>query len=238
MRLLTKASAALERLRNAEAARSGLAEATALADLQKDLGPRIRPILEVCRQVRMLQEAGIPVSAPTEMSKPLQSLENITARFKEKPEAATLKHAKRWANLLEAVDALRKSCDSSLSRDWARYVDSQLFSGESPEELRSLLAQTPQNSARLRMYTDLYRKFVSLRAVTPTSVEALAQLREYSRQLSEMRFQRDVPENVRVFFEAAATPSGAGLTLLTADVVTWLTNNGHLANFVVRARMN
>lgn len=236
--LLTQATAALERLRLAEAARSGLAEAEALAQLHKELQALVRPLLTVCERARMLRAEGVSITAPTELHKPLQTLVNTLARFNEKPASTTLKQGRRWANLLDALDVLKRTCEASLSNDWSNYVASHLFSGQSPEELRGLLAQTPQNAAQLRTYAEIFRKFAPARALIPASAQALAELREYSRQLSEMRFERDVPEDVRAFFEAAATSAGASLNLLTADVVAWLRKNGHLANFVVRARMS
>lgn len=236
--LLTRATAALERLRKAEAARSGLEEAEALDRLQKDFADRVRPLLVVCERVRMLRGEGVSISPPTDVQKSLQTLVQTTARFKERPASTTLKQGKRWTNLLDAVDTLRRTCEASLHNDWTTYANSQLFSAQSPEELSGILAKTPQNTAQLHSYMEIFRKYASARAMIPATANALAELREYSRQLSEMRFERDVPDDVRAFFEAAATPTGAALALLTPEVVAWLRKNGHIANFVVRARMN
>jgi len=235
--LLTQAAAAVERLRNAEAARAGLAEAETLDKLLKEFSGAVRPLLAICETMRMLRSEGVSISTPAEIQRSLQTIINAAARFREKPESTALKQGKRWASMLDAVSLLKKTCEASLNSDWTTYFGSHLFSGPPPEEIRRILAQTPSNTALLRRYTELFHKFASARAAIPTTPEALARLREHSLQLCGMRFETDVPDDVRAFFEAVATPFGATLNHLTDSVIAWLKNNGHFDTYVVRARV-
>ena len=54
------------------------------------------------------------------------------------------------------------------------------------------------------------------------------------KKISEIKFQENIPENVKKFFEQ--TNIGASLEYLTEDVMEWLRENDLLSSFVVRAR--
>ena len=80
-----------------------------------------------------------------------------------------------------------------------------------------------------------YQSFIKYRQRPPTSAEEFNELRQLSQRLADIKFQEDVPDAVRKFLDALSV--GAGLELLTGEVVAWLRDNKLLANYVVRARI-
>lgn len=236
--LQRRASECLARLRNAEKAKGGVDEARALGDLQGELARAARPLFEACAKAAVLKNAEIRVTLSPALAKHKQAIGNVATRFSEKPEAATLKQGKRWRTLLDAVGEVAKLVDESLSETWQAYIGSELFGGRDPDQEERLLAKTPANRRAMQEYRRLFSVFAQLRSSPPTTSEAIARLRVLSGELTNIKFQRDVPRSVREFLDAAGTPGGAPLNLLTEEVGAWLAENNLLESYVIRARIS
>jgi hypothetical protein len=232
-----RAGECLARLQNAEQAKSGVDEAAALDALHRELSATAKRFHETCTKARVLMSAAIRVAPPADLTKQKQTVTNVASRFREKPEAATLKQGKRWQTLVAAVVEAAESINASLTASWQTYVGSNLFAGPPPEEEERSLARTPGNRRAMETYRRLFEQFSRLRSSVPAMPESIAHLRKLSDELSAIRFQRDVPHSVRDFLDATGTTNGAGLNLLTDEVRRWLADNGLLESYVVRARI-
>lgn len=236
--LQNRASKCLARLSAAEKAKGGVDEATALDDLLREFGRAAKPFFEACAKLSVLREEKIKFPVPPALRKQQQSIGNVSSRFREKSEAATLKHGKRWSALIDAVGDATKLVNESLNEGWRTYVGSELFGGQDPDREERLLAKTPENRRALQEYRRLFAEFSQLRLTPPSAKEAISRLRVLSGELGKIQFQRDVPRAVRDFLEAAGTSGGASMTLLTDEVAAWLSDNNLLDNYVVKARIN
>jgi hypothetical protein len=185
----------------------------------------------------VLRGAGIPLTLPTDLAKPRTKIVNAAERFREKPAASTLKHGSRWAALEEAVSDAASAINSSLTASWTAYVNTSLFAGPHPDEEARSLAQSPQNKRALEVYRKLFEEFSQLLPIIPTQLETIARLQQLSRDLSAIRFERNVSGEVRAFLTATNSASGAGLSLLSEEVRKWLTESNLLESYVIRARM-
>jgi hypothetical protein len=236
--LQDRASKCLARLSAAERAKGGVDEATALDGLLREFGRAAKPFFEACAKLLLLREEKIKVPVQAALRKQQQSIGNVSSRFREKSEAATLKQGRRWSSLVDAVGEATKLVDDSLSEGWRTFVGSELFGGQEPDREERLLAKTPENRRALQEYRRLFSEFSQLRSTPPSEKEAISRLRALSGELGKIQFQRDVPRAVRDFLEAAGTSGGASMGLLTNEVAAWLLDNNLLDNYVVKARIN
>ena len=235
--LQLRARECLIRLRSAEAAKDGVEEARALDGLLKDLAAISKRARDTCIKAKLLRGSGIPVAPTTEVAKQKKVIATVADRFREKPEAATLRQGQRWTTLMDAVKEAARSIDASLTSAWQNYVNSNLFAGPSPDEEERSLRSNPKNRDALNEYRSLFDQFSRLRGPVPTESGTIAHLQKLSSELAAIRFQRNVPHSVRLFLDATNTMSGAGLDLFTDEVRGWLAENDLLESYVIRAKV-
>jgi len=237
--LLNDAQTLRSRLVRAEAASSGIEEANALASKKAELEQHAARIVMLTRRNDLLRNAGIQLTPLQNTAKTRQLVIQIGDRFRESPKSSTLVDKQRWTKLTSALTELIVSGETQQKVDWKAYFSGKLFGGTPPEQRKQTILQSlPANKSALERYTFLYRRFNEYRNVIPSTVEALGELHTYSKELADIEFveNEDVPLAVRAFFSATATATGAGLDLLTPEVIEWLRTNKMLANYVVRAR--
>lgn len=237
MTLINDATSTLERLTQLRAAAEGAEETKALDILQVELSQLAWPIKALATKNAVLRSEGISLSAIPDLGSVIESVQKSLERFKQTPKATTLRQGKVWISLTNRLQTLAQKAQTAQINDWQLYFDHHLFGGLPPAKREATLAaKTPQNEKALKLYRELYQSFIKYRQQTPTNAEEFTQLHLLSQQLAEITFQEDVPEAVRKFLDALS--GGAGLNLLTPEVLTWLHDNGLLANYVVRARIN
>jgi len=237
MTLIIDATSTLERLIQQKAAVEGAEESKALDILQVELSELAWPIKALATNNAVLRSEGISLSAVPDLGNVIESVEKSLERFKQMPKATTLRQGKVWTSLTNRLQTLAQKAKTAQINDWQLYFDNHFFGGLPPAKREATLAaKTPQNEKALKLYRELYQSFIKYRQQAPTNTEEFKQLRLLSQQLAEIAFQEDVPEAVRKFLDAVS--GGAGLNLLTTEVLTWLHDNGLLANYVVRARIN
>lgn len=239
--LLSDARNVKERLMSAEAARSGIEEAEALAAKRNELQELADRVVALARRNTLLREQNITLSPIPSIDKAKQQISQNNARFVESPKAATLVDKQRWSKLVSVLTELATKAETLQQQDWETYFSSKLFGGVSPEQRRQTILQAlPANQNALQRYTDLYRCFQQYRNSIPGTADALREVHACSKQLEEIQKQfvenNDVPVGVRAFFNATSTGTGASLDFLTPEVIEWLRTNNMLANYVVRAR--
>ncbi|ONN70919.1 hypothetical protein [Pseudomonas oryzihabitans] len=237
MTLIIDATSTLERLTQQKAAVEGAEESKALDILQVELSQLAWPIKALATKSVVLRSEGISLSAISDLGNVIESVQKSLERFKQMPKATTLRQGKVWTSLTNRLQTLAQKAQTAQIKDWQLYFDQHLFGGLPPAKREATLAaKTPQNEKALKLYRELYQSFIKYRQQTPANTEELKQLRLLSQQLAEITFQEDVPEAVREFLDAVS--GGAGLNLLTTEVLTWLHDNELMANYVVRARIN
>jgi hypothetical protein len=236
MALIIDATSTLERLTKLRTAAEGAEETKALDRLRVELAALANPINALAAKVAVFRSEGVSLSAIPDLANVKEGVQKTLARFQQTPKATTLRRGTVWTTLTNRIQTLTNNAQTALSDDWRQYCDNNLFSGLPPAKREATLAKTPQNEQSLARYRILYQTFIKYRQQSPSSAEEFHNLRQLSQQLAEITFQEDVPVDVRKFLEALS--SGAGLHLLTAEVLTWLRDNKLLANYVVRARVN
>jgi hypothetical protein len=217
-------------------AADGAEEARTLDSLRGELAELASPIHELADKAVVFRGEGVNLSVISDLSNVRESAEKALERFQLAPKATTLRQGRVWTALTNKLQTLAQKAQTIQTADWQHYFDDHMFGGLPPAKREVILAKTPQNERALIRYRELYKSFVKYRLQPPTNVDEFNKLRSLSQQLAEITFQEDVPDAVRKFLDALS--GGAGLHLLTTEVLTWLRDNDLLANYVVRARIN
>lgn len=156
-------------------------------------------------------------------------------RFAEGEGVEALAEGSLWTRLINATDAAIKTMEETLQSGWRQFVDGHGVI-ETPATLRGRLPQSPGNKqamtgydAQHATYARLANQKVPRSADDPqTLATAIGVLRQ-----TFAGFQFDVPPDVEVFYKAVDA-GGAGLNLLTREVLDWLQVNGQTDRYVVR----
>jgi len=232
--LLENAKVAHERLQSAEAARTNLDEAKALLALQKILSVKAEKLHVLVARATLLRERGVVLSAFPDTRPMRKTIDTLRKRFDEKTNSATLTQGKHWTGLQSELEGAIATLEAEQRHDWKNYFATRLFGSLPPEQRKVSLVQTPENKLALAQYERLYGKFMIYRNTVPSTTQELDEVHHCSEALSNITFDEKVPKEVAIFINAV--PSGAGLDLLTAEVIEWLRTQGLLDSFVVRAR--
>lgn len=236
MTLITDATSTLNRLTFLGDAIAGVEEAKAIESLKEELDPLATLINALAIKAVTLRDEGVSISAIPDLVKVKDSVQKTLERFRESPQSSTLRRGKVWPSFTDRLKMIINNAQEIQTTDWRYYFDHHLFSGLPPSKRQEILANTPQNDQALKRYRELYQMFINYRLQPPKNSDEFKKLHQLSQQLTDISFQEDVPDGVRMFLEALS--GGAGLHLLTPEVFTWLRDNGLLANYIVRARNN
>lgn len=234
MALLAEATKTCERLKSLRTLADGADEAKAIESLRVELAEFATSVNGLACSGALFREHGVNLSAVPNLASTQESVQKALEHFLKVPKATTLRQGTRWTSLTTKLDTLVDKTKVAQSADWQRHFDELFFSGLPPAKREATLAKTPENERAIKRYREFYQSFILYRTKPPTNSEDFQKLHLLSQQLTAIKFQEDVPEGVRKFLDALST--GAGLNLLTTEVLAWLQENGLLANYVVRAR--
>jgi hypothetical protein len=232
--LLENARAAHERLQSAEAARVNLDEARALLGLQEELSLKAAKLHALVARATLLRENGVVLSSSPNTKAMRKVIANLRKRFDEKPNSSTLTQGQHWNGLQTELQTAITTLEVEQRQDWKNFADS-LFGGLPPEQRKVSLVQTPANANKLGQYKLLYEQFARFRSAVAGTQEVLDEVRRCSEALKNIKFDENVPKEVELFLNAV--PLGAGLDLLTDEVIEWLRAQDLLGSYAVRARV-
>ena len=239
--MLDEARVARKRLARAEAAKLNVEEARELANKKIELRNLVEVVKSLAERRNWLRQGGVPLSRAPDLSRAQQLCSKVFDRFVESPKNDTLVRNRGWSNLLDILKAFNVEEDTQQKHDWREYFARKLFVGVLPEQRKQTLTLSlPVNKDAFVRYERMYRLVSQYKSAVPDSQEQLLNVQTWSEQLaainSEFVENEDVPVAVQAFFSATATVYGAGLDLLTEEVVAWLRANNMLNNYAVRAR--
>lgn len=236
MRILDKAKSTIVRLNAIRRARDGVDEAKELEELRGQLLQLTAPICLFACNAQFLAKQGVGLSPVTEIGSAIETVKKVSTRFVENPKSTTLKQGAHWKNLAKKLESLASTLREVQANDWKTFFGNSFFGGLPPSQREAKLAPTPENKGALERYKMLYKNFITYRSNIPKDDDEFQNLRMMSEKLAQIKFQEDVPDDVRKFFEA--TNTGAGLELLTIEVIDWLRGNNLLGSYIVRAKLN
>ncbi len=234
MGMREKAETTLGHLSTVKAASEGAEEAEALDSLRSELLEVSERISYLASNAMRLRNEGVPLSEISEIAAAADAIKKAHSRFEENPKATTLRRGTGWKSLKDKLDALARNGRLIQAGDWKTYFEEKYFKGLPPDQRENTLAPTPANKKAIANYRTLYKEFIQYRNQIPNNPEEFKSLRDLSEQLTDVTFQDDVPEDVRIFLNATST--GAALDLLTSEVLDWLRENHLSSNFIVRAK--
>ena len=234
MSLINELKAVNARLIKIKSAQAEVTEAQRLGELRTTLETAREDIEALVMTLSLLRSNKIAVTGLS-IDNALAKLAQASEKFQAQPVSGTLRTGARWTQLTASLEAAAKNISDRTDVSWKEFLTT-LFSGHPPNILEMQLTKTPSNMAALEQYRTRYAKFMALRDAPPSTQIALDQLLSHSKALGEINFQRDVPDNVRDFFEAAAISAGFPLANLTDPVLDWLRKNKLIGRYVVRQR--
>lgn len=238
--LLSDAYNARTRFIRAEEAQAGIENAQALSRKRDELSDIVLKIERLNARMGVLRAGGVSDLPLADTKKEMDIVSQIRARFLESPKFETLVGRQRWTRLSDSVDGLASEFDALQKKAWKEFL-SELFSGLPPEKLKqTILLASPEHKRAFARYSERFEMLQKSKQVVPDSSEIIRAVRECAIELDSIGRgfvpNTEVPASVQAFFNAIAGGAGAGLDLLSQDVVDWLRDNEMLTNYVVRAR--
>jgi hypothetical protein len=210
-----------------------LGEISQLDQLRQHLINLNTDAANVAKISKTLAENKVPLSPQPNLAYIKEATNTLAAKFIETPKSTSVFEGKKWTNFLEKITAEIKNAARLVDSDWAKFF-TRLFGGMRPEEIRARLIKTPENNVAIESYTKLYNELMRYKASIPEDQLDYITIRNLVKKLSEIKFQEDIPEDVKKFF--TQTSFGASLEYLTGDVMAWLRKNDLLSSFEVRAK--
>ena len=235
MALMDKIQTTLTRLRAIREGQDGINEAIALEALRVKLSQLAMPIESLSSDSKLLRDKGVGLTSVSVITASIDSVTKLSLRFAENTKSATLTQGRGWTDMSTKLTVLTSTVEEVRNNDWKNFFEKSFFGGLPPTKREAILAPTPENKAALLQYKELYQKFIQYRSKIPEDAEEFETIGSLSKQLMKIKFQEDVPNDVRKFFEA--TNTGASLDLLTNEVILWLRNNDLLSRYVVKAKL-
>jgi hypothetical protein len=233
MELLKRATKAESNLQCMIQRSTDFKEISQLEDLRQLLLGLSNTSAEIAKKIVSLKENNVPLTVLPEIAIINQLTKNLSDKFNETPKSTSVFEGKKWANFYEKITSEIKNTAKSVENDWAKFF-TRLFGGMRPEEIRGRLIKTPENNVAIESYTKLYNELMRYKASIPEDKVDYITIRNLVKKLSEIKFQEDIPEDVKKFF--TQTSFGASLEYLTGDVMAWLRKNDLLSSFEVRAK--
>ena len=237
MTILERANNIKTKLISLQVIKTGTEETKSLDGLKQDLSAISVRFKTLTDRVKLFKTEGINFSPVGRVIETKDLVTKMSNRLREQPKLATLTQGKNWTTLISSLNALESEVSSMQKIDWQNYFSDNYFAGAAPDKRSSELTLTPENQTLLTQYKLLYSRLVVYRTSFPSTPQMFTDLREASNELQKIEFDENIPESVRTFFNAT-NAGGAGLSLLTNEVVEWLRAKDRLNNYIVRARLN
>lgn len=234
MEMLKRAKEAEAKLQMLIETSADLGEISQLDQLRQHLINLNTDAAKVAKSSKTLAENKVPLSPQSTIADIKDATDKLAAKFIETPKSTSVFEGKKWVNFHEKITLAIKNAAKSVDNDWAKFFTS-LFGGMPPEQRRStLIIKIPENKVAINNYTNLYNELMRYKTNIPEDEKDFITIKNLVKKISEIKFQENIPENVKKFFDQ--TTFGASLEYLTADVMVWLRENDLLSSFVVRAR--
>jgi hypothetical protein len=234
MEMLKRATEAEAKLQMLIETSADLGEIGQLDQLRQHLVNLKDDASEIAKNSKLLADNKVPLSSQPNLSDIKDATDKLATKFIETPKSTSVFEGKKWVNFHEKITLAIKNAAKSVDNDWAKYFTS-LFGGMPPEQRRStIITKIPENKVAIDSYTKLYNELMRYKTSIPEADEDFIAIKNLVKKISEIKFQENIPENVKKFFEQ--TNNGASLEYLTQDVMEWLRETDLLASFVVRAR--
>jgi hypothetical protein len=235
MEMLKRATEAETNLQMLIETSADLGEITQLDLLRQHLINLNADAADVAKKSKTLAENKVPLLPQSSLGVIKDTTDKLAAKFIETPKSTSVFEGNRWAKFHEKITLAIKNAATSVDNDWAKFFNS-LFGGMTPEQRRStLIIKIPENKDAIDLYTRLYNELRGYKTSIPEDKEDLITIKNLVTKISEIKFQENIPANVKKFFEQ--TNIGASLEFLTEDVMLWLKENKLLSSFVVRAKV-
>lgn len=157
-------------------------------------------------------------------------------RLSEAEGIEALSRNELWVRLLQQADKANTVSADAIRANWRALIRDL---GE-PEAASALLArepETPGNKQALVRYHEIYTQYAALKgAAVPPDARSADSLRQHVEQLRKIvSTLTPTPQSVKSFFKAMES-DGAGLELLTEEVLNWLKQYDDATRFVIRTR--
>lgn len=234
MEMLKRATEAEAKLQMLIETSADLGEISQLDQLRQHLIKLNTDAANVAKSSKTLAENKVPLSQQSTLADIKDATDKLAAKFIETPKSTSVFEGKKWGDFHEKITLAIKNAAKSVDNDWAKFFTS-LFGGMPPEQRRStLIIKIPENKVAIDSYTNLYNQLMRYKTTIPEDEEDFITIKNLVKKISEIKFQENIPENVKKFFDQ--TTFGASLEYLTEDVLVWLRENDLLSSFVVRAR--
>ena len=234
MEMLERAKEAEAKLQMLIETSADLGEISQLDLLRQHLINLNADAADVAKKSKTLAENKVPLLPQSSLEVIKDATDKLAAKFIETPKSTSVFEGKKWVNFHEKITLAIQNAAKSVDNDWAKFFTS-LFGGMPPEQRRStLIIKIPENKVAIESYTNLYRELMRYKTNIPEDEKDFITIKNLVKKISEIKFQENIPENVKKFFDQ--TTLGASLEYLTADVMVWLRENDLLSSFVVRAR--
>ena len=234
MEMLKRAKEAEAKLQMLIETSADLGEISQLDQLRQHLIKLNTDAADLAKSSKTLAENKVPLSPQSTLADIKDATDKLAAKFIEIPKSTSVFEGKKWVNFHEKITLAIKNAAKSVDNDWTKFFTS-LFGGMSPEQRRStLIIKIPENKVAIDSYTNLYNELMRYKTTIPEDEKDFITIKNLVKKISEIKFQENIPENVKKFFDQ--TTFGASLEYLTVDVMVWLRENDLLSSFVVRAR--
>ena len=234
MEMLKRATEAETKLQMLIETSADLGEISQLDQLRQHLTGLNEDAAEIAKSSKILSTNKVPLSPQSTLAEIKDATDKLAAKFLETPKSTSVFEGKKWVNFHEKISLAIKNAGKSVDNDWTKFFTS-LFGGMPPEQRRStLIIKIPENKVAIDAYTKLYNELMLYKNSIPESEEDFITIKNLVKKISEIKFQENIPENVKKFFDQ--TTFGASLDYLTDDVMVWLCDNDLLSSFVVRAK--
>lgn len=234
MEMLKRAKEAEAKLQMLIETSADLGEISQLDQLRQHLTSLNEDATAIAKSSKILADNNVPLSPQSTLAEIKDATDKLAAKFIETPKSTTVFEGKKWVNFHEKIILAIKNAGKSIDNDWTKFFTS-LFGGMPPEQRRStLIIKIPENKAAIDTYTKVYNDLMRYKTSIPEGEQDFIAIKNLVKKISEIKFQEDIPENVKKFFDQ--TTFGASLEYLTEDVMVWLRENDLLSSFVVRAK--
>lgn len=227
-----------DRLEKLNQAQGSIDENSELSQLHAQLQPICDNVKSALKHLSVLVEEGINVEEPRSLQSVKKRAQGILDKFSEEPTAATLKNGSSWRVLIENVKALPTELNDKANEAWKNYRN-EVFQGRSARQIWDAMPPSIENEAAFKEYDVLYQSFSSEFKTVPSDPAVIAKVRIYASKLkdAEGNFDFDYPASVTQFLKAVSD-GGASLSLLTDEVLEWITEKGDLDTYQIRRRSN
>ena len=199
-------------------------ETRRLDSLLSELHSHANALSQAAALASRMRSSGISCGLSIEaLASPLRRIGRLGARFKDKPQAASLTQGRDWPQMLDELKQAESDFSSAAKTTWKNHVNA-LYSGESTDAIRGHVPRTDENIAALREHGQACAELLKIASRVPENADDIAAANTLAERLSQITFNYEVPPAVKLFLDALSR-GGASLDLLNDEVRGWLAKN-------------